>query len=150
MCVASSLCTLCLKNHPSVPALHLLLCSGTHLRQACVSPQVWRWAPRRRCPSLSITESRASNGLNSKSSVPAQRIQSQATRKSTQEVPSGLTQGGRLPMEEGIMSTLQIWQPLQGRSHSLDWLASKTISVSGTSDANACIALFFFFFSHHH
>ena len=94
---------------------------------------------------MRITESRACNEPNSKSSVPAQRIQSRATGKTTPEVPSGLTQGGRLPMEEGTMSTLQIWQPLQGRSHSLDWLTSKTISGSGISDANACIALFFFF-----
>ena len=94
---------------------------------------------------MRITESRACNEPNSKSSVPAQRIQSRATGKTTREVPSGLTQGGRLPMEEGTMSTLQIWQPLQGRSHSLDWLTSKTISGSGMSDANACIALFFLF-----
>ena len=40
------------------------------------------------------------------------------------------------------MSTLQIWQALQGRCHTLDWLASKTISKNVTSDTNACIALF--------
>ena len=100
--------------------------------------------PRRRCPSLSITGSRACNARNSKSSVPAQRIQSQATGKTTtREVPLGLTQVERPPMEEGTMSTLQIWQALQGRSHSLDWLASKTTSEKGTSDTNACIALSF-------
>ena len=94
---------------------------------------------------MSITGSRACNARNSKSSVPAQRIQSQATGKTTtREVPLGLTQVERPPMEEGTMSTLQIWQALQGRSHSLDWLASKTTTEKGTSDTNACIALSFY------
>ena len=92
---------------------------------------------------MSITESRACNAPNSKSSVPALHIQSQATGKiTTQEVPLGLTQVGLLPMEEGTMSTLQIWQALQGRCHTLDLLAFKTISKNVTSDTNACIALF--------
>ena len=52
------------------------------------------------------------------------------------------------------MSTLQIWQALQGRCHTFDWLASKTISASETSDANACFTFFccnlfsFFVFPH--
>ena len=94
---------------------------------------------------MRITESRACNAPNSKSSVPAQHTQSQARdkRTTTHQVPLGLTQVGRPPMEEGTMSTLQIWQALQGRSDSLDWLASKITSENETSDANACIAPFF-------